>query len=88
MNEFTFFIDLVKNLGFPALIFIIFFIYHKSQTNILIDIIKNMEMREKALTDYLHSQIETLQSLISTLSRIEYKIDQGMQCPIRKEIVK
>jgi hypothetical protein len=88
MSEFPFFIELVKYVGFPALIFIVFFIYHKSQTKILMQVIKNMEERERALNEYMQQQIETLQCLVGAIARIEYKIDMGMQCPIKKEMMK
>lgn len=88
MSELPFFIELVKYVGFPAMIFIVFFIYHKSQTRILMQIIENMEAREKALNEYMQQQLETLQCLVGAISRIEYKIDTGMQCPLKKEMIK
>lgn len=88
MSELSFFIELVKYVGFPALIFIVFFVYHKSQTRILMQIIENMEGRERAQQEYLQQQLETLQWMVSSVSRIEYKIDTGMQCPLKKEMIK
>lgn len=86
--ELTLLIELIKHIGFPALIFIVFFLYHKSQTKILIQIIQNIEQREKDQTHYLKEQIETLQWMVSSIARLEYKIDAGMQCPMKKELLK
>jgi len=83
--EFQFFIELAKYIGFPALLFVVFYIYHRSQTEILLKTIKNMEEREQKLNEYLANQTEILQWISSCLSRMEYKIDIGMHCPIRKE---
>jgi hypothetical protein len=88
MTEFTFFVELAKYIGFPALLFIIFYIYHRSQTEILLKTIKNMEEREKKLNEYLANQTEILQWISSCLSRMEYKIDIGIECPLKKEALK
>jgi hypothetical protein len=88
MTEFQFFIELAKYIGFPVLIFVIFYIYHHSQTEILLKTIKNMEEREQKLNEYLANQTEILQWVSSCLSRLEYKIDIGIDCPIRKESLK
>ena len=85
MMEFQFFIELAKYIGFPVLIFVIFYIYHRSQTEILLKTIKNMEEREQKLNEYLANQTEILQWISSCLSRMEYKIDIGIECPIIKK---
>jgi hypothetical protein len=88
MSEFQFFVELAKYIGFPVLIFVIFYIYHRSQTEILLKTIKNMEEREQKLNEYLANQTEILQWVSSCLSRLEYKVDIGIDCPIRKESLK
>lgn len=89
MTELSFLIEILKYTGFPALIFIIFYIYHKSQAEILLQIIKNIENRDEKLNEYLQQQSEILQYLSGTLSRIEYKIDINYPCPmIKKEVNK
>jgi len=86
MHEYAFFVELIKTIGSPALVFIMFYIYHKTQTEMLLCIIKNLENREKTFSEYLQQQIETMQCMASQLSRIEYKIDTYTNCPIIKQM--
>ncbi|OGI31335.1 MAG: hypothetical protein A2287_02775 [Candidatus Melainabacteria bacterium RIFOXYA12_FULL_32_12] len=80
MSETVLFIELVKNIGFPAVIFAIWYIYHKSQAKIFEEVLKN---NFSVLKDLL----ETNQQHTSLLTRIENKIDANLWCPfIKKEI--
>lgn len=80
MNEAVIFIELVKNIGFPAVVFAIWYIYHKSQVKTFQEIIRN---NFAVLKDLL----ETNQKHTSVLTRIENKIDVNLWCPfIKKEI--
>nr|BDD46505.1 hypothetical protein 9 [bacterium] len=80
MSETAVFIELVKNIGFPAVVFAIWYIYHKSQVKTFEEIIRN---NFAVLKDLL----ETNQQHTSLLSRIENKIDVNLWCPfIKKEI--
>jgi hypothetical protein len=47
-----------------------------------------MEEREQKLNEYLANQTEILQWISSCLSRMEYKIDIGIECPLKKEALK
>ncbi|MGI6394511.1 MAG: hypothetical protein ACOX2F_07270 [bacterium] len=87
------FIDVMKNAGIPGLIFLIFYIYHKSQTTIYEnmaknqnkiydDIIKQNTERENRNFETLSDMIETMQLNIAMLSRIESKIENNTYCPI------
>nr|BDD48253.1 hypothetical protein 3 [bacterium] len=78
MNETVLTIELVKNIGFPAVVFAIWYIYHKSQVKTFEEIIKN---NFAVLKDLL----ETNQQHTAILSRLENKIDANLWCPfIRK----
>lgn len=73
-------IELIKNIGFPAVIFAIWYIYHKAQAKAFENVINN---NFKILKDLL----ETTQYNVAVLSRIENKIDTNLWCPIlRKEL--
>lgn len=87
------FIDVMKNAGIPGLIFLIFYIYHKSQTKIYEDmarnqnkiyedIIKQNTAREDRNFETLGDMIETMQLNIAMLSRIESKIENNTFCPV------
>lgn len=81
MNEVEVMIELTKNIGFPAVIFAIWYIYHKSQVKTFEDIVNN---NFKVLRDLL----ETNQYHAALLSRIESKIDTNLWCPILKRELK
>jgi hypothetical protein len=80
MTETAVFIELVKNIGFPAVVFAIWYIYHKSQVKTFEEIIRN---NFAVLKDLL----ETNQQHAAILSRIENKIDVNLWCPFIKENV-
>lgn len=81
MAETVLMIELVKNIGFPAVIFAIWYIYHKSQVRTFETIIKNNFVVLKEL-------LETNRKHTSLLTRIESKIDVNLWCPyIKKEVI-
>jgi hypothetical protein len=81
MSEAALLIELVKNIGFPAVIFAIWYIYHKAQVKTFQDVLNN---NFKVLKDLL----ETNQYHAALLSRIELKIDSNLWCPILKKGLK
>jgi len=81
MNETTLLVELTKNIGFPAVVFAIWYIYHKSQVKTFENIIQN---NFQVLKDLL----ETNKNQANLLSRIENKIDANMWCPILKKAIK
>ena len=71
----------VENIGFPALIFAIWYIYHQAQVKAFEKIIQNN-------FEILKDLLETNQYHAAILSRIESKIDNNLWCPIlKKEVV-
>ena len=70
----------VENVGFPALIFAIWYIYHQSQVKAFEKIIQNN-------FEILKDLLETNQYHAALLSRIESKIDNNLWCPILKREV-
>lgn len=89
MTDLTFFVEIVKNIGFPAVIFIIWFLYHKSQVEILTKMLAEQSQREERNYQTLKELTEALQANTATICRMEYKIDTGYTCPIlKKEISK
>jgi len=82
MTESALILELVKNIGFPAVIFAIWYIYHKSQVKTFEDIVNN---NFQVLKDLL----ETNQYHTALLSKIDTKIEMNLWCPIlRNEISK
>lgn len=74
-------IDLTKNIGFPAVIFAIWYIYHKAQVKTFENMMDN---NFRILKDLL----ETTQYNVAILSRIESKIDLNVWCPLLKKEMK
>ena len=76
---------LIENIGFPALVFAIWYIYHQSQVKAFETIIQdNFEILKDLLeTNQYHA---ALLSRIES-SRIESKIDNNLWCPILKKEV-
>ncbi len=73
---------ILKDAGFPALIFLIWYIYHQSQVKAFEKIIQNN-------FEILKDMLETNQFHTGILSRVESKIDNNMLFQIlRKEISK
>jgi len=68
---------ILENIGFPALIFLIWYVYHNSQVKAINKIIKNN-------FEILKQMLETNQNNTGILSRIENKIDNNLWCPILK----
>ena len=71
---------LLENIGFPALIFAIWYIYHQSQVKAFEKIIQNN-------FEILKDLLETNQFHAALLSRIESKIDNNLWCPLLKKEV-
>lgn len=70
---------LIENIGFPALVFAIWYIYHQSQVKAFETIIQdNFEI--------LKDLLETNQYHAALLSRIESKIDNNLCDPILKKM--
>jgi len=74
------FLPLIENIGFPAVIFAIWYIYHKAQVKTFEDM---MSQNFTILKDLL----ETNQYHAALLSRVESKIDNNLWCPILKKEV-
>lgn len=71
---------LIESIGFPAVIFMIWFIYHRSQVKTFETIIKNN-------FEILREMVETNQYHGIILSRLESKIDSNHWCPmVKKEV--
>ncbi|MBQ4114014.1 MAG: hypothetical protein IKB70_13295 [Bacilli bacterium] len=70
----------VESVGFPALIFAIWYLYHQSHIKTFTKIIENNFAILKEL-------LETNQYHTAILSRMESKIDNNLYCPILKKEV-
>lgn len=71
-------LKLIESIGFPAVIFVIWYIYHNAQVKTFETIIDNNFQILKDL-------VETNQYNATVLSRIESKIDGNLWCPILKK---
>ena len=95
MTETTFFVEIIKNLGVAALIFVIWYIDHQSQQKQQKDtveafnkIIDEQAKREERNFNLLKEMLETNQYHGSLLSRICEKIDNNQWCPYIKNLNK
>lgn len=71
---------LIESIGFPALIFIIWYLYHKAQ-------VKTFEKIMEQNFNILKDLLETNHYQGVLLSRIESKVDNNLWCPILKKEV-
>jgi len=85
MTEIAFLIEVLKAIGFPALIFVVWYLYHKSQVEIFRQLLKEQADREERNFSVLKELAETIQATTAILSRMEYKMDSNQWCPISKE---
>jgi hypothetical protein len=76
--ELSQFIPIIESVGFPALIFVIWYVYHKAQ-------VKTFEALMTNNFTILKDLLETNQYHAALLSRIESKIDNNMWCPILRK---
>lgn len=93
MTEAAFLIEVIKVIGFPAVIFAIWFIDHKSQEKQQKDtveafnkIIDEQAKREERNFNLLREMLETNNFHGSILSEIKEKINTNQWCPYLKNI--
>ena len=86
MTDLPGFLDLCKSIGFPAVIFAIWYLYHKSQVKAWQDQLAAQVKREDQIFALLSGQLEAMQSIVGQNARIETKIDSSQYCPlVRRE---
>ena len=92
----SFFMELVKNVGFPAVIFLIWYLYHESQVRlwtttsennakIFERILSERNLRDERDFDLMKGIVETMQFQGAIVARMEGKIDNNQFCPIVRE---
>jgi ATP/maltotriose-dependent transcriptional regulator MalT len=86
MVEAAFFIELIKYVGFPALIFIIWYLTHKSSMGIFNQILEAFKEDTKRTYESLKDMLQANQLTLSALVRIEQKIDHNTFCPLVRNI--
>lgn len=84
MQEAPFFIELIKYIGFPALIFIMWYFTHQSTTKTFDNIIKEQAKREERNFSLLKDMLETNQYHASLLAKIAQQIETNQWCPVIK----
>lgn len=91
-----FWMDIIKQLGVSALIFIIWYLYHRSQVQQQEkqqeqqaqqwqDLFAAQQQREERNFQLLKDMLETVQHHTGLLARVETKIDTNQFCPITKK---
>ena len=93
MTESALFLKLIESIGFPGLIFAVWYLYHRSQVKAWesreaaqVETVKaqmqTMNDHESRMFTLLNGQLEALQCLIGQVARVESKIDTNQHCPI------
>ena len=86
MTEAQLFLKLAETVGFPAVIFVVWYLYHKSQVKAWENQMEAQAKREERVFGLLGGQLEALQCITSQNARIETKIDSSQYCPlVRRE---
>jgi len=92
----AFWIELIKQLGISAVIFLIWYLYHRSQVRQWQQqhetdmqqwqlLLKAQQEREARNFELLKDMLETVQYHTGMLSRVETKIDTNQFCPLTKK---
>ncbi|RJP20726.1 MAG: hypothetical protein C4529_08925 [Deltaproteobacteria bacterium] len=96
MAEGALFIELIKYAGFPAIIFAVWFIYHRSQslawseqTKLHFEtfslITKERDVRDERNYEILKEMLEVSRYQSTILARMDSKIDTNQYCPIVRQ---
>lgn len=96
ISETQSYIDLLNTVGFPALIFIIWYVYHRSentkwdehfknQNSIVKDMLDQSKEQTRQQFELWQNQADALNAHTAILARLETKIDHNEFCPIIKE---
>jgi len=85
LDQPSFWIDLIKQLGISGLIFLIWYLYHRSQAQQWQQIFTAQQEREERNFELLKDMLETVQYHTGMLARVETKIDTNQFCPITKK---
>lgn len=96
VTETASYIELLNAIGFPALIFIIWYIYHraenlkwnehfKAQSQVVREMIEQSREQNKQQFTLWQEQANALHAHGAQLARLETKIDHNEFCPIIKE---
>ncbi len=88
MSEAAFLLDAIKAVGFPAVIFAIWYLYHKSQVRQQKETFESNQKETRNLVDKLfaltESCLETIQYNANMMARLVEKVDGNQFCPVIK----
>ncbi len=70
MQELTIFLEIIKSVGFPGLIFFIWYLYHQSQVKTFEKLIEEQSKREERNFSLLQEMLETNQYHSTLLTKI------------------
>jgi len=85
MLESSFFLDLIKYLGFPALIFLVWYLSQRNSHQQLMALIERFSVESERQYETLKEILETQQHQLTALVRMESKIDSAQYCPVVRE---
>jgi hypothetical protein len=85
LDQPSFWLDLIKQLGISALIFLIWYLYHRSQVQQWQRLMDAQQQREERNFELLKDMLETVQYHTGMLARVETKIDTNQFCPLTKK---
>jgi len=84
MAEFSIVIELVKSVGFPGLIFFIWYLYHQAQVKTFEKLIEEQSKREERNFTLLQEMLENNVYHSTLLAKISEKMDANQWCPLVK----
>jgi hypothetical protein len=84
MQEFTLILEVIKSVGFPGLIFFIWYLYHQAQVKTFEKLIEEQSKREERNFSLLQEMLETNQYHSTLLTKISEKMDSNQWCPLVK----
>lgn len=88
MTEFSALLKITEQIGFPALIFAIWYFYHKSSVKQFNEIIEQQKENSKSTFELLKDMIQTNILQTSLLQDIQAKITNNQWCPFVQGFLK
>lgn len=86
MTDIQMLIEITKIIGFPALIFGIWFFYHKSSTMQLNKIIDMQAERERANFNLLKDMIDKMDLQSGLLQKLVERVNSNQFCPYVRDL--
>lgn len=74
--------QLAEQAPIPTILFLIFLIYHRSESKKWQHVLRGQERNNERIFDLLQQEIQVISNLSRALERIDTKVTMGWSCPL------